>query len=101
MSIRGSQVGGHDRDTARADRDTGIRDARAIVVSVRDAPESTPPLLQSALEQLRLQGAIFFRSEMTDAFQFESTPNDVAGMLHEGAARIILFHIVASGSCWV
>jgi AraC-like DNA-binding protein len=100
-------VGGHDRDTAGADRDTGI-----TTVSVRDAHgtdgavsggtrESTPALLQTALEQLRLQGAIFFRSEMTDAFQFESTPNDIAGVLHEGAHRIILFHIVAKGSCWV
>src|SRR3954466_2630803 len=58
-------------------------------------------LLQAALDQLRLEGAIFFRSELTDAFAFESTPTAVAGALHPGAERIILFHIVASGSCWV
>jgi AraC-like DNA-binding protein len=58
-------------------------------------------LLQSALEQLHLKGAIFFRSEFTDAFAFESTPAAVADALHPGAERIILFHIVARGSCWV
>ncbi len=58
-------------------------------------------LLHDALEQLRLEGAIFFRSELTDAFAFESAPNVVADVLHPGAERVILFHIVASGSCWV
>ena len=58
-------------------------------------------MLHSALEQLRLEGAIFFRSEWTDAFAFESVPNTVAGVLHPGADRLIVFHIVAQGSCWV
>ena len=58
-------------------------------------------MLRSALEQLRLEGAIFFRSEWTDAFAFESVPNTVAGALHPGADRLIVFHIVAQGSCWV
>ncbi|MGD9701766.1 MAG: AraC family transcriptional regulator [Acidimicrobiia bacterium] len=57
--------------------------------------------LQSALEQLRLVGAIFFRSELTDGFAFESTPLALADALHPGAQRLILFHIVAHGSCWV
>ena len=60
-----------------------------------------PALLGAALEHLRLDGAIFFRSEFTDAFEFESTPGLLAGDLHPGAERIILFHIVARGSCWV
>jgi AraC-like DNA-binding protein len=58
-------------------------------------------LLNSALEQLRLEGAIFFRSEFTEGFAIESKICDVAGWLHAGANRLILFHIVASGSCWV
>ena len=62
---------------------------------------SSPTLLQAALEQLRLEGAIFFRSELTEAFAFESTPLAIAGALHPGAQRLILFHIVARGSCWV
>ena len=62
---------------------------------------SAHSLLNAALEQVRLDGAIFFRSEWTDAFAFESRPNDVAGVLHPGASRVILFHIVARGACWV
>jgi AraC-like DNA-binding protein len=63
-----------------------------------DAP---PTVLQSALEQLRLEGALFFRSELTEAFEFESSPLALADTLHPGAERLILFHIVAQGSCWV
>jgi AraC-like DNA-binding protein len=65
------------------------------------ARAATPDLLQTALEQLRLEGAIFFRSELTEGFAFESTPQALADALHPGAERIILFHIVAHGSCWV
>jgi hypothetical protein len=57
--------------------------------------------LDSALHQLRLEGAIFFRSELTEAFAFESTPLALADALHPGATRLILFHIVAQGTCWV
>lgn len=60
-----------------------------------------PNLLHSTLDQLRLEGAIFFRSELTEGFEFESTPRALAGVLHPGAERLILFHIVARGSCWV
>src|SRR5947209_18250158 len=62
---------------------------------------ATPPLLDAALEQLRLEGAIFFRSALTEGFAFESTPLALADALHPGATRLILFHIVARGSCWV
>src|ERR1700730_18390767 len=62
---------------------------------------TAPEVLQSALEQLRLEGAIFFRSQLTEGFAFESTPAALADALHPGAERIILFHIVARGSCWV
>ena len=58
-------------------------------------------LLQSALAGLRLDGAIFFRAELTEGFAFDSTPAEVAGLLHPGAERLVLFHIVAKGSCWV
>jgi AraC-like DNA-binding protein len=62
---------------------------------------SPPPLLQSALEHVRLEGALFFRSELTEPFEFESTPLALADALVPGANRLLLFHIVASGSCWV
>src|SRR3954449_11908881 len=63
--------------------------------------DSPSQVLRSTLEQLRLEGAIFFRSELTDAFAFESGPLTLAEALHPGADRLILFHIVARGSCWV
>ena len=68
-----------------------------------ETPEfaTTSTVLHDALQQLRLEGAIFFRSELTEPFAFESTPGELADLLHPGAARIILFHIVAQGSCWV
>ena len=65
-----------------------------------DAPpgDAAPP---SALDRLRLEGALFFRSELTEPFEFESTPLALADALVPGATRLILFHIVARGSCWV
>jgi AraC-like DNA-binding protein len=65
------------------------------------SPAAQPELLHSTLDQLRLEGAIFFRTELTEAFEFESTPRALADALHPGAERLILFHIVARGSCWV
>src|SRR3954449_8907564 len=63
--------------------------------------DSPSQVLRSTLEQLRLEGAIFFRSELTDAFAFESAPLALVDWLNPGADRLILFHIVAGGSCWV
>src|SRR3954452_745662 len=71
-----------------------------------DAPQRLsvapdPDVLRSTLERLRLEGAIFFRSELSDAFTFESAPLDLIDALHPGGDRLLLFHIVAQGSCWV
>src|SRR4051812_19924778 len=66
-----------------------------------DRLAGTPNVLQSTLEQLRLEGAIFFRSELTDAFAFESAPLTPADAPHPGPDRLILSHIFAAGSCWV
>jgi AraC-like DNA-binding protein len=63
---------------------------------------ATPNLvLDAALDALRLEGALFFRSDLTEPFAFESNPCELADALHPGATRLILFHIVARGSCWV
>ncbi len=62
---------------------------------------ATPDLLEAALDGLRLEGAIFFRSLLSEPFAFESVPLQLAEALHPGADRLILFHIVARGSCWV
>jgi AraC-like DNA-binding protein len=71
-------------------------------------PMSTTPSttvaepLGAALERLRIAGAIFFRAEFTEGWAYESPPPDViAALLHPGAARLIMFHIVAAGTCWI
>jgi len=54
------------------------------------------------LHGLRLEGAIFFRAEFTERWAYESaTTEQMVSILHPGAARVIIFHIVAGGRCWV
>jgi AraC-like DNA-binding protein len=62
---------------------------------------AVPGPLDDALAQLRLDGAIFFRAEMTEAWSYESPPTEMASLLRPGAERLIMFHIVAAGRCWV
>lgn len=57
--------------------------------------------LDSALSRLHLEGAIFFRSEFTGAWSYESLTSEVAEVLRPGAERLIIFHIIATGSCWI
>jgi AraC-like DNA-binding protein len=57
--------------------------------------------LRTALENLRLDGAIFFRAEFTESWAFESPLTELAGLLRPGAERMIMFHIVAAGRCWI
>jgi AraC-like DNA-binding protein len=62
----------------------------------------SPPLsLVAALERLRLDGAIFFRAEFTEQWSFTSPLREITPVLHPGATRMILFHVVAEGRCWV
>jgi AraC-like DNA-binding protein len=59
------------------------------------------PQLASALEKLRLEVAIFFRSHFTEKWSFESAPPEAAEMIKPGAQRLLYFHIVADGECWI
>jgi AraC-like DNA-binding protein len=58
---------------------------------------------EQALSSLQLDGAIFFRSEFTEAWSFSSpeAAGDFAHAVEPDADRLIMFHIVAKGSCWV
>jgi AraC-like DNA-binding protein len=62
---------------------------------------ATPTPLRTALENLRLDGAIFFRAEFTEKWAFESPLKDLTQALRPGAKSMILFHIVAAGRCWI
>jgi AraC-like DNA-binding protein len=61
-----------------------------------------PEALDQALERLRLEGALFMRAEHSESWALEGMggPN-FAAMMHPGAERLVLFHVIASGRCWV
>ena len=68
----------------------------------RDAAADDRSALSTALAQIRLSGAIFLHSEYTEAWAYESMASqDVAAVLAPDAARILIFHVVVSGSCWI
>ena len=71
---------------------------RGTVAPSRD----TAAAVGSALAGLRLDGAIFFRAEFTERWAYRSpTSEQLTRILRPGAARLIIFHIVAAGACWV
>src|SRR2546423_6059555 len=80
----------HDRRTGSPDR-----------VTARDQDQSSA-VLQSALRRLRLEGAVFLRAEYREPWAYESlTAGETAKILRPDSDRVILFHVVASGACWV
>jgi AraC-like DNA-binding protein len=65
------------------------------------APAPGEPLSE-ALERLRLEGALFLRAEYTERWALGDQGGPLfAAMMHPGAERLILFHVVASGRCFV
>ena len=62
----------------------------------------TSPVLQEALARLRLEGAVFLRAEYREPWAYESfTARETAKILHPDSNRVILFHVIATGTCWV
>jgi AraC-like DNA-binding protein len=70
-----------------------------------DGPEpGTSPgdLLEDVLASVRLSGAIFLRGEYTAPWAYESPPsNELEPIFGPAARRLILFHIIADGQCWI
>src|SRR4051812_33852942 len=80
--VGGSQIG-HDRDAAVPDQPTATHDALSS------------PVLQEALANLRLEGAVFLRAEYREPWAYESlTGVDTAKILRPDTDRVILFHVV-------
>lgn len=76
-------VEGNDRAAAVDDRDHGAA-------------------LDDALAHLHIQGAIFLRAEYTEGWAYQSAPTeDLARLLAPQARRIVPFHLVAAGRCWI
>src|SRR3954453_2369170 len=88
ISLVTAGTAGHDRATGAADRVT--------------VPEQRSPVLDSALAGMRLEGAVFLRAGYREPWAYESfTAPQTAKILRPEADRVILFHVVASGTCWV
>ena len=59
-------------------------------------------VLADALRGVRLQAAVFLRAEYSERWSYDSMPAfDTAQLLQPGADRVTLFHVVASGRCWI
>ena len=63
---------------------------------------ATPILGTPFLDRLRLDGAIFLRAEYTEPWAYESLDGPTtAAVLRPGSRQVTLFHVIASGRCWV
>lgn len=59
-------------------------------------------VLSDVLRVFRVTGAALLRGEFKAPWAWQAPPaSAIAAMLHPGAARVMLMHIVAEGSCWV
>jgi AraC-like DNA-binding protein len=64
-------------------------------------PDATAAL-DAALSRLRVQGAIFLRGEYTESWAYQSmSARETADILAPGSERVVLFHVVSSGRCWI
>lgn len=59
-------------------------------------------ILSEVLRAVRLDGALFFDSEITAPWVAETPPvDDFAHWVMPGSERVIAFHAVLAGACWV
>ncbi|MBI3910849.1 MAG: cupin domain-containing protein, partial [Armatimonadetes bacterium] len=75
-----------------------------VLTDPPDLAGRTSPLalLEEVLSMVRLAGAIFLRAEYTAPWAYESPPScDLTQLLRPQAKRLILFHIIAEGRCWI
>jgi AraC-like DNA-binding protein len=59
-------------------------------------------VLSDVLRAVRLTGAVYFDFELSSPWVAETPPSrDIAAIVMPGAQRVIEYHLVARGSCWV
>lgn len=76
-----------------------IRTPEVPGVSLRRDPLAVVP---QVLELVRLSGAIFFRSDFRAPWAYASpTSTELATVLPPADGSLVMFHIIAEGSCWV
>jgi AraC-like DNA-binding protein len=89
-TLRVEDAEDHDRNATTPDRDTVTMMA------------GIGGVIGAALERLRLEGAIFLRGEYSEAWAYESPTGEMmAQLLRPGRERLLFFHIIASGRCWL
>jgi AraC-like DNA-binding protein len=92
MSLVQRAPEGHDQATGTLD---------PVATTRASLPTRADPL-QAALERLRLEGAIFLRAEYREPWAYESLSGPAtARILRPNTDRVILFHVLARGTCWV
>jgi AraC-like DNA-binding protein len=90
MSVARSVLLSHDPSPDEVDRMTS------------NEVEHLPAAFTAALDRLRLEGAIFLRAEYRDPWSYVSlTGRETAAILRPGTERVVLFHLVASGTAWI
>jgi AraC-like DNA-binding protein len=96
LSLVARSAAGHDGQAEKPDEDAEVGPAMTEGASAPVEP------LNDALERIRLEGAIFMRCEFTERWALSDLGGPgFAAMMHPGAERLVLFHVVASGRCWV
>lgn len=69
---------------------------------IQTAVDDNSGVLRETLANLRVSGAIFLRAEYTDPWAYLSEDGPTtAAMLLPGVERLVLFHLVATGRCWI
>jgi AraC-like DNA-binding protein len=78
-----------------------------VPTALNDRPaqeERAAPLdvLSEVLSRVHLAGAIFLRAEYTAPWACQSpTASELQRLLRSRAKRLVLFHVIAEGSCWI
>ena len=71
-------------------------------IDLRAAIRDPFVIVPQVLDLVRLNGAIFFRSEFRSPWSYTSPPViELAGALPHIPGSLVLFHIVAEGNCWI
>src|SRR5581483_8915858 len=59
-------------------------------------------LTEAPFDRLRLDGAIFLRAEYSEPWAYESFDGPTtAATVRPGSRQVTLFHVIATGRCWV
>src|SRR6185312_4084177 len=58
--------------------------------------------LSDILRVVRLSGAIFFHARFTAPFCYAAArTSDLAQLVEPGAERLVIFHLITQGECWI